>query len=147
MPTVIGANRDEFIKQEMARKAGRRFDPGELNIPNRLGNIDRELDKYKAEQANLAKAKDKERHEARKKEREENPKPEKVISDKPKLTYEQKRQAMEEKMRKESLKKANIAHKKHLSEGMTPEQSHSKLGRMFNLSNADMQTILPNKSE
>lgn len=39
--------------------ATRRFDHGELNIKGRTNNIDRELDKYKKEQATLAKTKTK----------------------------------------------------------------------------------------
>jgi len=61
MPTVTSKNREEFNAQEMAKQAGRRFDPGELNIPNRLGNINRDLDKYKAEQAQQQKIESKEK--------------------------------------------------------------------------------------
>jgi len=61
MPTVTSQNREEFIANEMARKNGRQFDPGELNIPNRLGNINRDLDKYKAEQEKQKKVEQKEK--------------------------------------------------------------------------------------
>jgi cell fate (sporulation/competence/biofilm development) regulator YlbF (YheA/YmcA/DUF963 family) len=66
MPTVTSQNREEFNAREMAKKSGRPFDPGELNIPNRLGNIDRDLDKYKAEQEKQKKIEQKEKSQTNK---------------------------------------------------------------------------------
>jgi hypothetical protein len=61
MPLVTSENREEFNAKEMAKKTGRQFDPGELNIPNRTSNINRDLDKYKSEQEKQKKTEAKEK--------------------------------------------------------------------------------------
>lgn len=58
---VTSENREEFIAKKMAEKSGRAYDPGEVNIPlEKRGDIDKQLDKYKAEQKELKEAKSKE---------------------------------------------------------------------------------------
>ena len=57
---VTSENREEFMEKKMAEKSGRPYDPGEVNIPlAKRGDIDKQLDKYKAEQKELKEAKGK----------------------------------------------------------------------------------------
>ncbi len=52
--------RDSWEESKHPRGEGGKFDHGELNIPGRTGTINRDLDRYKAEQAVAAAAKGKE---------------------------------------------------------------------------------------
>ena len=57
---VTSENREEYMEKKMAEKSGRPYDPGEVNIPlAKRGDIDKQLDKYKAEQKEAKESKSK----------------------------------------------------------------------------------------
>jgi hypothetical protein len=57
---VTSENREEYMEKKLAKKLGRPYDPGEVNIPlAKRGDIDKQLDKYKAEQKEAKETKSK----------------------------------------------------------------------------------------